>query len=307
MFLCTEKTELRKSIYPLPLSILKYINVFMSGFLLVIISALFHAGWNVLLKRARSKLRFNLHMHLASVVLFTVVVAVLYPQVIEFDLKVMLTGLYAAVFFALYHLFVAKAYELADVSQVYPVTTSSPLFVTVWAAVFLHEQITLLGVTGIVITIAGCMVMNGASLGRAKLQSGVLFALLAAFAYSFGALFDKLGVNTGSSVMYTYWMNLFMTVFFVVHFYLRHRHEPVHKEDSRWWIWLAGITIVASSLTYRFGIEDMPISYGVAIRQVSGLFGVIMGVVFFKEGYGKMRFVGTIIIIGGIMLLRLGI
>ena len=96
-----------------------------------------------------------------------------------------------------------------------------------------------------------------------------------------------------------------MTVFFFAMFVLRHRKELLCKEDRKYII-PPGIVIVASSITYRFGVMEMNISYAVAIRQISGLFGVIMGVIFFREGYGRMRFIGTLIIIAGIILLRIG-
>ncbi len=275
----------------------------MSGFLLVVISALFHALWNVLLKKSSAKFRFNFYMHAASVAVFTVVILIFCPEYIAFDRDVIFCGLCAAVFFAAYHLLVAKAYQLADVSQVYPITTASPVFVTVWAALLLSERISVAGILGIVVTVAGCLVMNGASLRHTKLQPGVVAAFLAAFAYSFGALFDKVGVNTGNAVMYTYFMNFFMSLFFGITYFLRYRGEPETKGEAKW-VWIAAFTIVMSALTYRLGIIYMPISYGIAIRQVSGLFGVIMGMVFFHEGYGKMRIAGAATIIAGIVLIR---
>lgn len=275
----------------------------MSGILFVVASALFHACWNVLLKKARAKLRFNLNMHVAAVFVFTAVLFIIYPESISFCKDEILAGLVAAVFFSGYHLLVAKAYKMADVSQVYPVTTSSPLFVTMWAAIFFGDKLTLPALFGIFITVFGCFVMNGSSFKHFKFSAGVLAALLSAFFYSFGALFDKIGVNTGNPVMYTYWANLFMTVFFLILYFARHRTEPVHRADNKYVI-LAGFVVVASSLTYRFGVMEMPIAYAVAIRQISGFFGVLMGVAFFKEKCGVMRFTGTSIIIAGIIILR---
>jgi drug/metabolite transporter (DMT)-like permease len=245
-------------------------------------------------------------MHAASMVIMGAVMVVLYPESLHVDRSVVLFAVIGGFFFALYHLFVAKAYQLADVSQVYPITTSSPIFVTIWAAIFLGERISLLGVVGILITVAGCLVMNGTSLSKTKLQAGVVAALLAAFTYSFGALFDKLGVNTGNPVMYSFVMNAAMTVFFAIQYAVQRPVEPRTKGEWKW-VWIAGVVIVLSTLTYRFGIMHMPISYGVAMRQASGLFGVLMGVFFFHEGYGKMRIIGTLVIIFGIVLLRIGL
>ena len=278
----------------------------MSGLFFVILSAFFHACWNILLKKARSKFRFNLNMHLASVVLFTILLLLFYPEEITFDGRIVLVGLLGAMFFATYHLLITKAYQYSDVSQVYPITNSSPLFVALWATFFLKEFPSKLGIIGIIVTIVGCLILNGASLKNTRFEKGVLIAFLAAFAYSFGAIFDKLGVNTGHAIMYTYYMNTFMALFFWLLFKINTKKEPVAKEDRKW-IWPAGVILVLSAVTYRIGLIDIPLSYGVAIRQVSGLFGLLMGIILFKEGYGKTRLVGTLIIVAGVILVRLTI
>ncbi|MDR0453989.1 MAG: DMT family transporter [Deferribacteraceae bacterium] len=275
----------------------------MLGFLLVIVSALFHALWNILLKKSYAKFRFNCYMHVTSVFIFSAIVVIFYPDYISFERDLILYGLYAAVFFSAYHLLVTKAYQLADVSQVYPITTASPVFVIIWAALLLSEKLKFIGILGVTVTAAGCFVMNSASIRHTKLQPGVVIAIFAAFAYSFGALFDKVGVNTGNAVMYTYYMNLFMALFFGITYFLRYRGEPKGKGEAKW-MWIAGLIITLSALTYRFGIAYMPISYGVTIRQISGLFGVIMGILFFREGYGKMRIAGAVTILAGISLIR---
>jgi drug/metabolite transporter (DMT)-like permease len=247
-----------------------------------------------------------MNMHLASTVVFALALILIYPESIAFDRDVMLFALLGGMFFAVYHLLVVKAYQLSDVSQVYPITTSAPLFVTIWAMIFLGERIPFIGVVGILVTVFGCLVLNGASLQKTKLQAGVIVAFLAAFAYSFGALFDKLGVNTGNPVMYTFAMNTVLTLFIVIQYFALRPKEPKTSGEIGW-IWLAGVVIVVSSLAFRFGLEYMQISYAVALRQISGLFGVIMGVMFFNEGYGKMRVIGTLIVILGIALLKMGI
>jgi drug/metabolite transporter (DMT)-like permease len=107
--------------------------------------------------------------------------------------------------------------------------------------------------------------------------------------------------------MYTFVMNTVLTLVLVVQYFVLKPEEPKGgKGDTMLWVWIAGAVIVVSSLTYRFGLEYIELSYAVALRQVSGLFGVLMGVMLFKEGYGKMRIIGTLVIILGIALLKVG-
>ena len=65
--------------------------------------------------------------------------------------------------------------------------------------------------------------------------------------------------------------------------------------------------MAASTVTYRLALIDMQISYASALRQLSSLFGVLMGIFFLKESYGKQRIIGGIVIVAGIMLIRLNL
>ena len=49
----------------------------------------------------------------------------------------------------------ALAYMRIDVSIAYPLTTTGPLYIPLWAYVFLGERLTPLGAAGIVVTFAG--------------------------------------------------------------------------------------------------------------------------------------------------------
>ena len=46
-----------------------------------------------------------------------------------------------------------------------------------------------------------------------------------------------------------------------------------------------------------------PVSYILALRQVSVVIGALMGVVFLKEKYGRIRIIGSIIIFLGVFIL----
>ncbi len=116
-------------------------------------------------------------------------------------------------FFTGYHLAVSTSYRYADVSLVYPITTSSPFFILVWAVLFLKEELSFIGVAGIIVTIIGTILLNKVKGGEGglKLSKGVGYAFLAAFLYSFGALVDKKGVSQGGNfILYVYCMSFFL-------------------------------------------------------------------------------------------------
>ena len=47
-------------------------------------------------------------------------------------------------------------------------------------------------------------------------------------------------------------------------------------------------------------------SYAVPVRQVSLLFGVLLGILLFGEPFGRIRFFAACLILCGVFLVRLG-
>jgi len=279
----------------------------MLGFLFIIFSALSHSLWNMLLKKSKNKYAFNFYMHLVNISFFTILYPIVFPEYLYFNGGVVITAFIAALFFSGYHLAVSTSYRFSDVSLVYPITTSSPLFILMWAMLFLDEDLTLVGIAGILLTILGTIVLNSIKGRGFKLGKGVLYALLAAFLYSFGALMDKKGVSQGNFILYVYSMSFFMTFFLFL--YSRKSGELTIEKvrsDGKLVI-LAGIIVFASFTSYRYGLTMIELSYATALRQVNVLFGALFGMLLFGEKLTVNKVLGTVVIMIGVMLIKLGL
>jgi drug/metabolite transporter (DMT)-like permease len=68
----------------------------------------------------------------------------------------------------------------------------------------------------------------------------------------------------------------------------------------------SGPILMASFLTYRYGLNLSQVSYAVPVRQVSIVFGVLAGIFFLKESFGRIRLVSALFIMAGVALIRLG-
>ncbi len=266
------------------------------AFALIVVSAVFHAVWNLLVKTSDDKVAYNVHIQVATAVFITSYTVFFFPESFYFHKPTFIYALLSSFFFALYQHFTAVSYKYADVSLAYPITTSSPFFIMIWAYFILDERVTPLGILGIVLVLSGLY--------------GILIAILAAFLYSFGAMADKMGVESVNTHLYIMLMADFMSFYSVVFTIISHRksvtlHRKVHVPIQWKLVILGGFAMAASTVTYRLGLIDMQISYASALRQLSSLFGVLMGIFFLKESYGKQRIIGSIVIVAGIMLIRL--
>src|SRR5512139_778743 len=91
---------------------------------LIIISAVMHALWNLLVKRSRDKTVFIWWMFIASGVLMNLVLPVAgpFPPVNATILGLVVAG---GACFVLYHLFNGRAYRSGDLSVTYPLSQTS--------------------------------------------------------------------------------------------------------------------------------------------------------------------------------------
>lgn len=245
-------------------------------------------------------------MHLVNLAFFTLMYPIFFRDYMYLDSKALIYGAIGAIFFSLYHLALSTAYKHSDISSIYPITTSSPLFIIIWATIFMGERLSLLGLIGIAVTVFGGIVLNGINNIFNKPTKGMLFALLAAFAYSFGALADKAGVGTNNTIFYVYCLCFFMSLDLSI-VGLRQksfRLDFLKKEYKP--IILAGFIVFLSFMTYRLGLTYMEVSYASALRQINSLFALAMGILIFKESLTANKLAGTFVIITGVILIRFG-
>ena len=90
------------------------------AFILIVISALMHALWNLLVKRSRHKTVFIWWMFVASSGIFSLLLPLAPVPFVIPDVQTLLLASLGAVCFVLYHLLNGRAYRGGDLSVVYP-------------------------------------------------------------------------------------------------------------------------------------------------------------------------------------------
>lgn len=279
---------------------------------LIVFSALMHALWNLLVKKSRDKTIFIWWMFVCSWSMMSVFMfgsglglPVLTP-------RSLLLAAAAAVCFVLYHWFTGVAYRDGDLSMTYPLAQTSMFYVPLWGVLLLGESLSPFGVAGISLIVAGayCIQLRALTPGeilRPFSQLGnrsVQAALLAGFIYSIGAILDKTGVDTYSAYHFTYVLVFFMLCIMSLNL-LRPAYRGRIMEEwrqSRKLVLWSGPVMLASFLSFRFGLQLSPVSYAVPVRQVSLLIGVLIGLLFLGESFGRIRLTSAGMILAGVAL-----
>lgn len=218
--------------------------------------------------------------------------------------------------FALYHLLTGRAYSSGDISLTYPLCQTSMLYVPVWGMLILHETLSIIGGAGIALVALGAYSVQLQKFTLDELlrpfrnlgEPSVRFALAAGFVYSFGVMFDKAGVQSYSPLYFT-WLMVFVmfTLMSINLLRARYRNKVTAEWQANWkLILMSGPILMASFIAFRYGLKMAPVSYAVPVRQVSILFGVLLGMIFLQESYGRIRLASAVLILTGAFLIKFG-
>jgi len=206
-----------------------------------------------------------------------------------------------------YNLLLMQCYRLGEFSQVYPLARgTSPLVVTILAAIFIHEHLALPQIVGVLVVSGGLatLVLAGRRPGRAAFAAAVGTGLTIA-AYT---TVDGVGVRlSGSPVGYIGWLMVLESLC-VPMFAVFRRRDVLLKQPKR--ILLAGLAAGALSVL-AYGLVLWAQTRGAlapiaALRETSVIFGAIIGTLIFREPFGRTRIAATVLVAAGIVLLNLG-
>jgi drug/metabolite transporter (DMT)-like permease len=272
----------------------------------VLLAALLHASWNAMLHGNDDRFLSMTWMSIAIAAVSTFVILFTpwparpaWPYIVA-------SGLVHIV----YNVTLVRSYRRNDLAQAYPIARgSSPLLVTLGAALFAHEAIGPLQVLGIVMISAGiiAIALEGSHVSRA----GLLAALTTGVTIAVYTVIDGIGVRLsgGEALAYTAWMFLFywlMPVLFVATRGLAALWSPVRATPMA-----VGSSLVGGLVSIAaYGIVIWALQSGAmgavsALRETSVVFAVLIGRVFLRETVSGKRWLACVIVAGGAVCLGL--
>ena len=285
--------------------------------LLVLISALIHSSWNFFTKKGNWPIEFFFWVFLWGTLLYLPFFYLygLFPDLIlQAPNKLWILSIISSLIQTFYVISLIKAYQMAELSLVYPISRSAPLFTQVWAVLLIGETLSITGVVGIGLVVAGIFII---SLSDFRLSSFLhpsqngssqpyLFALIAAITGSVYSVMDKTCVQMTHPVFYCWLIDLFMCIE-VGLYSLFQKKNLLLKVWGQWKkeMFLIALMQNASYLLILLAMVTSKVSYVVAFRQVSALFGAGLGILFLKETQWKTRIAGALILTLGLVLIGL--
>ena len=270
----------------------------------VLLAALLHAGWNAVAHAVpdRQVGFFLLNLAVAAVAIPFLPFTGL-PASAAWPFLLGSVALHAA-----YNLLLLRSYQLGDFGQTYPLARgTAPLVVAVVSVTVVGQPLGLREAVGVLTVSAGLLVLV---LGRGRFRAGrpaVAAALLTGLAIASYTVLDGVGVRRADATAgYIAW--LFALQGPLIAMLVAGRRRGILRASRP--LLVPGLASgVVSLLAYGLVIwaqSQGKLATVASLREVSIVFGALIGATFFHERLGPLRVVGAVIVLTGVVLLAGG-
>ena len=291
----------------------------LSALALVVLAGLIHASWNIAAKKAGGDVRFVAFTSVVLMVFWAPVGLWLgWQQVPDWGWLEWGLVLTSALLHIVYFIVLLRGYRKADLTVVYPLARGSgPLLSSMVAIVFLGEQISALGLVGILGVVGGVfLIAGGPGLWKAaqdpqqqaRVRTGIFYGGITGLFIASYTVVDGYAVKVAlmSPILVDYFGNLVRLVFLTP--------TLLRDRPTVWALWqqqrryalIVGIFSPVSYVLVLYALQVAPLSHVAPAREVSMLFAALLGGHLLGEKDRGPRIAGAALIALGVMALGMG-
>jgi drug/metabolite transporter (DMT)-like permease len=273
--------------------------------LVVLLSALLHAGWNALVRSAADKFQSTLLVVCGAGALSLLVL----PGLTSPDASIWPYLLASGLIHVLYFTLVALSYRHAELGFAYPLMRgTAPALAALAALMVLGESPSAGAWTGIGLICTGVALLSGAAWRAGVIRPASLaFALGNASVIAAYTLIDGQGARlSGHALSYTAWVFL-LTALFMLGLAAALRGRTVLRPGPGAWrtALLGGMGTLAAYGLVLWAMTQAPIAAVAALREMSIVFAALIGVLFLKEKMGRLRLSSVLLVCLGAVAIKL--
>ncbi len=209
-----------------------------------------------------------------------------------------------------------EALRISPLSLTVPFLAFTPAFIIVTGALILGETLTLSGIAGIILIVAGSYSLHMDSLTsdwRAPIRAifkerGSMLMIAVAFIYSITAVLGKLAITHSNPLFFASFYFIAHGIFASIVLSLFFRAYPWHviKKCPKG-VLTVGLAQTLMVITHMWAISFAPAAYMIAVKRMSVLFGVLTGCLVFKEKGLSSRLVGAGLMVTGVFIIALAL
>ncbi len=288
---------------------------------LVLLSSLLHSVWNILTQTSKNSQYFS-GLKGACIIVMAGVAYAMFGMA-PLNNEIWTWGILSGVLHGVYILCLSQAYSTADISYVYPIARSAPVFVPVFAWLLLDESLsisTILAI-GVILTaiyilhFEGQLIRGFKNLVLALRHHDLRWAFYTLAMVVSYSLVDKKGMDSFLSHLPDQPFANGITFFFIEatigfalcngYIFSRHPAKYILRSWREEWrqALLAGIATLGSYGLICVVLQFEALSAVVSLRQISVLMVVYWGCWKLGEPFGRQRLLAGGLIVIGIFLI----
>jgi len=275
---------------------------------LVLLAAVTHASWNISAKFAADSRHFVWLFSAGSVLVYApVVLGVVWVEQPQFTPRHWLALATTSVLHLLYSISLQTGYRHSDLSVVYPIARGTgPLLSFIGAAWLLGETPTLQSVLGLLLIVAGILLVAGL-VGHHERAPGVgVFwglttgVLIAAYTLNDGWAVKVLLI---SPFVIDFTGNLFRMTVLAPRAWRDRRRLALEARVYRKPVIIVSVLGPLGYILVLFAMRMAPVSHVAPARELSTLVGAWVGSRMLRESSGPWRIAGAALIVAGVISL----
>jgi len=280
----------------------------MTAVCLVLGAAFLHAYWNYLSKKAKAGAHFVWLVAVVASVLYLPVAIYAFVQTEIFGAKELALCLISACVHLVYMLLLQTGYQKGELSLVYPLARSTgPLVATLAAIVVLGEQPTDLALLGGTVMITGIFFLTIGTKSRSSLRhrSSLIFGISTGMIIGCYTIWDGYLVSIVliSPLLLDYFTNLGRSLLMLPYIFRNRMEVTSEWRRNRLNILWVAFLMPAAYIMILYAMRITPISYIAPAREISVLFGVLLGSILLGEGHLLRRLSWSIVVVSGMFIL----
>ena len=279
----------------------------LTALLLVLLAALCHSGWNLIVKTDPRRLEIQAGALWVGTLMCAP--ALYFHSPWDMPPQAWVAVAVSAMLESAYVLALTAAYAAGDMSLVYPVARGSgSVLVPPLAVLLLGERLSWQGILGIALVVVGIFLSHGALTGWAAARAhrpALGWALATGVLIASYSLVNKVGVSLVPVPLYAFLVFLADAVIVRAVQWGRGA-APAFRRDAPWGRMTAvGVLMMGAYLAVLVAMAHAPVSYVVAAREVSVVVAALVGVLLLRERHSLARVAGAAVIFGGLCAIAL--
>jgi len=185
---------------------------------------------------------------------------------------------------------------------------TSPVFVTLFAALLFKEKLTWLKGVAVMLTVGGCVLISGALGGGYRLSAEMLLTGVASgLFYGLYSIFGRYALRRYEPLTVTFYTFLFASLGTVLTVDTS-RAWGLLMSSSAALVWVMGISVLITILPYflyTYGLNYLETGKAAVLVTIEPLVGGLVGIFVYGEPYNAAKLCGMALIFASTILLNL--